>query len=241
GWLSICRCPAGSRCSTASASPSRAMPNPDPLSPMTPSTRRCPAPGPMPTPANRCGSCASADTSGGQPPSGGAAAVTRLSLSGGLSHEAVLASTHDKEAEMKRLVIVTLSVLGVLLVAAGCKPALTPTTFEVVLNGSNEVPPNASTAVGSANVTVAGNRLAIDGAWDGFDVVDPGAHVHGPAAAGVNAGILFELSVDYASRTFEGTFTLNADQMAYFLAGELYINLHSAAFPGGEIRGQILP
>jgi len=142
---------------------------------------------------------------------------------------------------MKRLVIVTLSVLGVLLVAAGCKPALTPTTFEVVLNGSNEVPPNASTAVGSANVTVAGNRLAIDGAWDGFDVVDPGAHVHGPAAAGVNAGILFELSVDNASRTFEGTFTLNADQMAYFLAGELYINLHSAAFPGGEIRGQILP
>jgi hypothetical protein len=140
---------------------------------------------------------------------------------------------------MKRLVIVTLSVLGVLAIAAGCKPALTPTTFEVTLSGANEVPANASTAVGSANVTVVGNRLAIDGAWDGFDIVDPGAHVHGPAAAGVNAGILFELAYDNAARTFEGTFTMNADQMAYFLAGELYINLHSAAFPGGEIRGQI--
>jgi hypothetical protein len=140
---------------------------------------------------------------------------------------------------MKRLVIVTLSVLGVLLIAAGCKPALTPTTFEVILNGANEVPANVSAAVGSANVTVVGNRLAIDGAWDGFEIVDPGAHVHGPAAAGVNAGILFTLAYDNAAKTFEGTFTMNADQMAYFLAGELYINLHSAAYPGGEIRGQI--
>lgn len=140
---------------------------------------------------------------------------------------------------MKRLVIVTLSAVGILLIAAGCKPALTPTTFEVTLSGANEVPPNASTAVGSANVTVVGNRLAIDGAWDGFDIADPGAHVHGPAGPGVNAGILFELAYDNAGRSFEGTFTMNADQMAYFLAGELYINLHSATYPGGEIRGQI--
>lgn len=140
---------------------------------------------------------------------------------------------------MKRLMIVTLSVLGILLVASACKPALTPTTFEVVLSGAEEVPANDSTAVGSANVTVVGNRLAIDGAWDGFDIVAPGAHVHGPALPGVNAGILFELAYDNAARTFEGTFTMNADQMAYFLAGELYINLHSAAYPGGEIRGQI--
>ena len=140
---------------------------------------------------------------------------------------------------MKRSVIIALSALVVLVVAAACKPALTPTTFEIALTGSQEVPPNASTAVGTANVTVVGNRLAIDGAWDGFGIVDPGAHVHGPGAAGVNAPILFELSYDNASRTFEGTFTMNADQMAYFLADELYVNLHSAAYPGGEIRGQI--
>jgi len=140
---------------------------------------------------------------------------------------------------MKRLVTVTLSALGLLLIAAGCKPALTPTTFEVVLTGAAEAPPNASTAVGSANVTVVGNRLVIDGAWDGFDIVDAGANVHGPAATGANADILFELAYDNAARTFEGTFTMNADQMAYFLSGELYINLRSAAFPDGEIRSQI--
>jgi len=131
-----------------------------------------------------------------------------------------------------------------LLVAIGaCSPALTPTTFEVVLTPAQEVPPtdSASDATGTANVTVAGNRLAIDGAWDSFDIVDPGAHVHGPALAGANAGILFALSYDNASRTFEGTFTLDQEQMSNFLDNELYINLHSAAFPGGEIRGQITP
>lgn len=140
---------------------------------------------------------------------------------------------------MRRLGIITLSVVAVLLVGTACKSALTPSTFEVTLSGANEVPPNASTAFGSANVTVAGNRIAIDGAWDGFDIVDPGVHVHGPASAGANAGILFELAYDNDARTFEGTFTMNADQMSYFLAGELYLNLHSAAYPGGEIRGQI--
>lgn len=142
---------------------------------------------------------------------------------------------------MKQRVLIVLAGLALIFVVGACSPALTPTTFEVVLSGANEVPANASTATGSANVSVAGNRLAIDGAWDGFDIVDPGAHVHGPADDGANAGILFELAYDNANRTFEGTFTLDQEQMSYFLANELYINLHSAAFPGGEIRGQITP
>lgn len=142
---------------------------------------------------------------------------------------------------MKNRFIAAIAGLALLLVIGACSPALTPTTFEVVLTGAQEVPPTGSTATGSANVTVVGNRLAIDGAWDGFDIVDPGAHVHGPAPAGANAGILFALSYDNQSRTFEGTFTLDQEQMSYFLENELYLNLHSAAFPGGEIRGQITP
>lgn len=142
---------------------------------------------------------------------------------------------------MKQKLFASIAGLALLLVVGACSPALTPTTFEVVLTGAQEVPSTGSTATGSANVTVAGNRLAIDGAWDGFDIVEPGAHVHGPAAAGSNAGILFELVYDNQTRTFEGTFTLDQEQMSYFLDNELYINLHSAAFPDGEIRGQITP
>lgn len=142
---------------------------------------------------------------------------------------------------MKQKLLAAFAGLGLLLVVGACSPALTPTTFEVVLTGAQEVPPTGSTATGTANVTVAGNRMAIDGAWEGFDIVDPGAHVHGPAPAGANAGILFALVYDNQTRTFEGTFTLDQEQMSYFLENELYINLHSAAFPSGEIRGQITP
>ena len=146
-----------------------------------------------------------------------------------------------KQGLLRRRILFTLAGFTLLLLVGACSPGLTPTTFEVVLSGAHEVPPTGSTATGSANVTVAGNRLAIDGAWEGFDIVDPGAHIHGPAAAGVNAGILFSLAYDNAARTFEGTFTLDQEQMAWFLNNELYINLHSAANPGGEIRGQITP
>lgn len=139
----------------------------------------------------------------------------------------------------RKITFITLAAVAILLLGTACKSALTPTTFEVTLSGANEVPPNASTAFGSANVTVVGNRLAIDGAWEGFDIIDHGAHVHGPATTGENADILFELTFDNQTKTFEGTFTMDADQMSFFLADELYINLHSAQFPGGEIRGQI--
>lgn len=142
---------------------------------------------------------------------------------------------------MKHRISAALAGFALLLVVGACSPALTPTTFEVVLTGGQEVPPTGTTATGTANVTVAGNRLAVDGAWEGFDIADPGAHIHGPAPAGANAGILFELAYDNSSRTFEGTFTLDQEQMSYFLENELYINLHSEAFPAGEIRGQITP
>lgn len=145
---------------------------------------------------------------------------------------------------MKQKLLVALAGLALLLVIGACSPALTPSTFEVVLSGDQEVPPTGSTATGTANVTVVGNRMAIDGRWQGFDIAAPGAHVHGPANPGENAPILFELQYDNASRTFEGTFVLEQDdqnRMSQFLAGQLYINLHSAAFPDGEIRGQITP
>ncbi len=123
---------------------------------------------------------------------------------------------------------------------AACVPGTTaPTTMEVLLRGDNEVPPVTTNASGSANVTAAGTVLTVDGAFDGF--VATAAHVHGPAAVGENAGVLFTLAVDNANTHIEGTFTMNAEQVEWFENGLLYLNVHSAANPGGEIRGQIQP
>ena len=140
---------------------------------------------------------------------------------------------------MKRwtMAIAPLLFLGVL---AACGPGGTaPTTMEVVLEGENEVPPVITDAFGSANVTVVGTALTVDGSFDGFEAT--AAHVHGPADVGETAGPIFTLAVDNADTHFEGTFTMTAEQVDWFEDGLLYINLHSDANPSGEIRGQIEP
>ena len=135
------------------------------------------------------------------------------------------------------IAIAPLLFLGVL---AACAPGTTPPqTMEVLLEGENEVPPVTTDAFGSANVTVAGTALTVDGAFDGF--MATAAHVHGPAGVDENAGPIFTLAVDNADTHFEGTFTMTPEQVGWFEDGLLYINLHSAAYPGGEIRGQIVP
>jgi len=128
------------------------------------------------------------------------------------------------------------------LALVACGPgAVPPTTLEVLLSGDNEVPAVTTDAAGTANVTVVGNVMAVDGAFTGMTIGGPGAHVHGPASPTENAGIVFGLTFDNATMRFEGTFTLDEEQMQWFRDGLLYINLHSEAFPAGQIRGQIVP
>ena len=69
------------------------------------------------------------------------------------------------------------------------------------------------------------------------------AHIHGPAAEGKNAGVEVWLSKKgaAASSPIKGEATLTADEAKQMMAGDTYVNVHTAAHPGGEIRGQIMP
>lgn len=133
--------------------------------------------------------------------------------------------------------------LALALALAACQAPVdeepSPIVVNLILGGDQEVPPVDTEATGEATVTVTGSQLVVDGSWEGFAATL--AHVHGPAAAGANAGIVFTLTFDNAAGTFGGTFEMDATQISNFEHGLLYINLHSATYPAGEIRGQIVP
>ena len=65
------------------------------------------------------------------------------------------------------------------------------------------------------------------------------AHFHGPAAAGANAGVAVPIGANPASPT-TGSVTLTDAQIKDLEAGKWYANVHTAANPGGEIRGQMV-
>lgn len=119
-------------------------------------------------------------------------------------------------------------------------------TYKADLKGSSEVPPTTSTGSGSATVTFdpATKQLSWNGTYSGLTGPVTAAHIHGPAEPGKNAGVVVWIS-DHDTKThpfpspFSGSATLTDAQASDLQSGLYYINIHTAANPGGEIRGQL--
>jgi hypothetical protein len=107
-----------------------------------------------------------------------------------------------------------------------------------VLNGAQETPPNGSAGKGTAYVIVDRdlNTLTYELAFDGT-ATETAAHIHGFSPPGAGAGILFVLPL---GKHKSGAIAYAEAQEANILAGLSYFNIHTTAFGGGEIRGQIL-
>lgn len=117
-------------------------------------------------------------------------------------------------------------------------------TFFANLQGAQESPPTGSSATGYARVFVNPNTLAYSFTvvFNGLAGPQNGAHIHAPAAIGANTGIAINFGiVGGTSGTITGSGTMNATQLAQIRAHQGYVNVHSDAFPGGEIRGQLGP
>ncbi len=122
------------------------------------------------------------------------------------------------------------------------------TTFTGYLNSSQEVPPNASTAIGFGRVTLNEAETSITVSVRYGSALSPLSsnvtvgHIHGPAAPGTNGGVLFDLAptagVAFGSVT-DKVFPITPTQVANLKAGLLYFNIHTTNNTGGEIRGQI--
>ncbi len=111
--------------------------------------------------------------------------------------------------------------------------------YKVVLSGANEVPPVTTTASGSGTISVADDG-SVTGSVATQGIQATAAHIH-IGAAGKNGPVVVPFTKDGTSFTAPAGAKLNPDQMKALQAGELYFNVHSAANPGGEIRGQLTP
>lgn len=118
--------------------------------------------------------------------------------------------------------------------------AATPTLLVATLSGASEVPPVASDASGKlvATLDAESNVLTWNLTYSGLSGSLTMAHFHGPALAGQNAGVVVPMNGALSS-PISGSVTLTPTQTADILAGKWYANLHTAANPNGEIRGQV--
>ncbi len=121
--------------------------------------------------------------------------------------------------------------------------ATTVQPFKASLNGASEKPNAVNTpATGTGSLSLEGNQLWYYLTYENLSAGATAAHIHGPASASQAAGVLQGLGTPTGtSGVLTGVLTLTDEQKAHVLAGNTYINIHTTANPGGEIRGQITP
>ena len=96
------------------------------------------------------------------------------------------------------------------------------------------------TGTGSGSITFDDTTkiLSWTVTWSGLSAATIAAHFHGPALPGFPAGV--QVGITAVSPSV-GSTAISASQEADLLAGLWYLNIHSSAFTGGEIRGQVVP
>jgi hypothetical protein len=114
-------------------------------------------------------------------------------------------------------------------------------SYTAHLSGAKEVPKNDSKGTGKleAMYDTATKVLNYTLTFDGLTGPATAAHFHGPAPRGQNAGVLVPIGDKNPVSPVTGTVTLSEDQAKELHAGKVYVNVHTAANPGGEIRGQV--
>lgn len=113
-------------------------------------------------------------------------------------------------------------------------------SIDVALAGNQEVPPVSTPATGKASITIADDKT-VRGTMITSRVPGKAAHIH-TGAPGVNGPVIipFVKTGENEWKIADGA-KLTDEQYAAYKAGNLYINVHSDAYPGGEIRGQLQP
>ena len=141
---------------------------------------------------------------------------------------------------LRPLRVTTVFASTVVAIALSTAASARAQTVQLLLSGAQEVPPVATSASGAGSITI-GPDQSVTGSVTTVGVDGTMAHIH-LAAAGQNGPVVVPMN-----KSAEGVWTipagakLNDAQFQSFKDGNLYVNVHSAAFKGGEIRGQLKP
>lgn len=145
----------------------------------------------------------------------------------------------------RRSVICTMgAALVVALVSAGCaqrseRGAMTPASA-MTLSGAQEVPPVNTQASGTSTIAVVGDKTLV-GRVETRSLNATAAHIH-QAPSGQNGPVIITLvKAGDNAWTVPSNTVLTSAQFDAYRRGELYVNVHSAANPNGEIRAQLKP
>jgi len=141
---------------------------------------------------------------------------------------------------MRKQWIALLGVVAALGLAAPARAAAVH-AYIANLTGAQETPPNDSDSLGMAFMFLdPQGRLCYAISFTRLSTAEVAAHIHGPAAPGASANVLFALTP--AGNPKNGCAgPLSATDKKNLKKGLLYLNIHSAKFPNGEIRGQVVP
>lgn len=153
------------------------------------------------------------------------------------TREVTISNAGDADLNVSGIILSDNTVIHTLDLGGGANPCVTGNTVIVPLDGAQAG--TTSTGTGTATITYdeATNLLSWDITYGGLSGPVTVAHFHGPAVPGVNAGVQVPITV--TASPLIGSATITDAQEADLFAGLYYVNIHTAANPGGEIRGQV--
>ena len=111
--------------------------------------------------------------------------------------------------------------------------------ISVKLSGAEEVPPVKASGSGSGSIRVAEDG-SVSGSVTTTGVQGTMAHIH-QGAKGANGPVIVPLTKNGDTYTVPEGRKLTPAQMQAWKSGQLYVNVHTNANKGGEVRGQIQP
>ena len=135
----------------------------------------------------------------------------------------------------------TVALTGAALLIAGCSDMAMTNNAPWTLTGAQEVPPVATNATAISTIRIGADK-SVSGTITTSGIVPTMAHIHMAPAPGANGPVIVPFK-----KTGDNVFAPAADakltdeQYAALQAGRLYVNVHSAAHPAGEIRANLPP